>query len=212
MTAGVYRPRRNPANANGTTRWSTPAGRVSGADPGHDFEPTVAAAHRGCSVRGVGIATTLSSVGTMAHITRRSALRRVLGWPVAIGALATTGMAAFVLACRGRRRPQGVPVTPLANVPPGSAFRARLGEDPVIVVNVGGEIRAFAAVCTHEGCPLGWNPDQHLIRCPCHGGAYDTSGRVVDGPPPRALQRLPAEVADGTVFVSPTLSAAPALR
>ena len=136
-----------------------------------------------------------------AVLSRRAALGRLLGWPT-VAATLEAGIATVVQACRGRRPPRGVAVTPLANVPPGSAFRARIGEDPIIVVNVGGEIRAFAAVCTHEGCPLGWNPDQHLIRCPCHGGAYDTSGRVVDGPPPRPLSRLEAEVGDGTVFVS----------
>ena len=137
-----------------------------------------------------------------ARVSRRAALGWLLAWPAGVVALGTAALAIAIEACRRLRRPRGVAVTPLANVPPGSAFRARIGEDPIIVVNVGGEIRAFAAVCTHEGCPLGWNPDQHLIRCPCHGGAYDTSGRVVDGPPPRPLSRLDAEVGDGTVFVS----------
>jgi cytochrome b6-f complex iron-sulfur subunit len=146
---------------------------------------------------------------TTAVVSRRAALGRLLGWPAAVAALGTAATAGVVQACRRVRRAAGVPVAPLASVPPGSAFRARIGEDPIIVVNVGGEIRAFAAVCTHEGCPLGWNPDQHLIRCPCHGGAYDTSGRVVDGPPPRPLSRLDAEVDGGTVFVSPPPSTPP---
>jgi cytochrome b6-f complex iron-sulfur subunit len=64
-------------------------------------------------------------------------------------------------------------------------------------------VRAFRAVCTHEGCPLGWNAPQHLIRCPCHGGAYDTSGHVVSGPPPAPLTELRAVVEHGTIYVSP---------
>jgi Rieske Fe-S protein len=131
---------------------------------------------------------------------RRAVLRRVLEWPAA--GLGAAGTFAVLQACRRLRRPRGVPVTPLARVPPGAAFRARLGDHPIIVLNVGGEIRAFDAVCTHEGCPLGWNPDQRLIRCPCHGGAYDTTGKVVDGPPPAPLRRLEAEVGAGTVYVS----------
>src|SRR6185436_10265980 len=64
-------------------------------------------------------------------------------------------------------------------LPPGGGLRASLGGDEsAIVVNVDGAVRAFRAVCTHEGCPLGWNAQQHLIRCPCHGGAYDTNGHV----------------------------------
>ena len=71
----------------------------------------------------------------------------------------------------------------------------------MIVVNVSGTVRAFRAVCTHEGCPLGWNAQQHLIRCPCHGGAYDTSGRVVSGPPPAPLTELRAVVEHGSIYI-----------
>jgi len=136
-------------------------------------------------------------------MTRRTAISRLAGGPTAIVALAAAGLAAAVaLVVRPRRGPRGVPITPLATVPPGSAFRTRYGESPIIVLNVGGEIRAFDAVCTHEGCPLGWNPEQRLIRCPCHGGAYDVSGKVVDGPPPAPLHRLEAAVGSGMIFVS----------
>ena len=135
-------------------------------------------------------------------ISRRAALRGLLGWPAAVAALGASGLAAVGFAVRRLRRPRGVPVTPMAELPPGSAFRARYGDSPIIVLNVAGEIRAFDAVCTHEGCPLGWNPEQRLIRCPCHGGAYDVSGKVVDGPPPAPLHRLEAAVGDGMIFVS----------
>jgi Rieske Fe-S protein len=135
-------------------------------------------------------------------ISRRAALQGLMGWPAAIAGLGAAGLAAVGFAVLRLRRPRGVPVTTQAKVPPGSAFRARYGERPIIVLNVGGEIRAFDAVCTHEGCPLGWNPVQRLIRCPCHGGAYDTSGKVVDGPPPAPLHRLEAAVGDGMIFVS----------
>ena len=82
-------------------------------------------------------------------------------------------------------RLRGARLTPIARVdqvPPGSAYRTTHGDDPLILVNVGGTIATFLAVCTHEGCPLGWNSNQHLIRCPCHGSAFDTAGRVVNGP------------------------------
>ena len=133
------------------------------------------------------------------RISRRAALGR--GWRAATAALGAC-LAIVTIACRRSRRPRGVPVTSLDKVPPGSAFRTRQGESPIIVLNVEGEIRAFDAVCTHEGCPLGWNPAQRLIRCPCHGGAYDTAGRVVDGPPPAPLHRLEAEVGDGLIYVA----------
>src|SRR6478752_2492060 len=94
-----------------------------------------------------------------------------------------------------------VPIARLDQVPPGSAYRTTHGDDPLILVNVDGKVTTFLAVCTHEGCPLGWNAQQHLIRCPCHGSAYDTAGRVVSGPPPAPLTELKATVDHGTIYV-----------
>lgn len=81
-------------------------------------------------------------------------------------------------------------------------MRRPYGDESVIVLNDAGALRAFLAVCTHEGCPLGWNEQQHLIRCPCHGGAYDTHGKVVSGPPPAPLTELPVEVTKGMITVT----------
>jgi Rieske Fe-S protein len=136
-------------------------------------------------------------------ISRRAWLAQ-LGWRAAMAAVGGAVLAGVAVARRRSPRVRGVPVASLDQVPPGAAFRTRDADSPVIVLNVGGEIRAFDAVCTHEGCPLGWNPDQRLIRCPCHGGAYDTAGKVVDGPPPAPLHRLEAEVGDGVIYVALT--------
>ena len=96
-----------------------------------------------------------------------------------------------------------VRVAPLEKIPTGGAYRAKLvGDIPIILVNVDGEIRAFEAVCTHEGCPLGWNPTQHLIRCPCHGSAFDTRGQVVNGPAKLPLAAYEAIVERGQVSVA----------
>ncbi len=49
-------------------------------------------------------------------------------------------------------------------------------------------------ICTHLGCiPLGQRPtDERELDggwfCPCHGSAYDTSGRVRAGPAPLNLR------------------------
>ena len=86
-------------------------------------------------------------------------------------------------------------------LPPGSAYRLTHGDQPIVLVNVDGDVRAFLAVCTHEGCPLGWNPNQHLIRCPCHGSAFDTSGNVVNGPAKLPLTKLETIVDNQAVLL-----------
>ncbi len=44
-------------------------------------------------------------------------------------------------------------------------------------------------VCTHLGCiPLGHQGEYEGWFCPCHGSAYDTSGRIRKGPAPKNLE------------------------
>jgi len=50
-----------------------------------------------------------------------------------------------------------------------------------------GRLRAVSAKCTHEGCTLQYKADESLIWCACHNGRFDLDGRVLSGPPPRAL-------------------------
>lgn len=51
--------------------------------------------------------------------------------------------------------------------------------------------------CTHLGCPVAYAPGGDNFTCPCHGGGYDSLGRVTAGPPARPLDRLDVRVVDG---------------
>ena len=51
----------------------------------------------------------------------------------------------------------------------------------------GSDFIAFAANCTHLGCPVRWEAKAHLFMCPCHGGVYYEDGTVAAGPPPKPL-------------------------
>jgi ubiquinol-cytochrome c reductase iron-sulfur subunit len=43
-------------------------------------------------------------------------------------------------------------------------------------------------ICTHLGCvPIGNDGPYHGFFCPCHGSAYDTCGRIRQGPAPYNL-------------------------
>jgi len=60
-------------------------------------------------------------------------------------------------------------------------------------------------VCTHLGCvPLGAGEGENRgpfggYFCPCHGSAYDTAGRIRQGPAPRNLEVPPYEFNSDTV-------------
>lgn len=63
-----------------------------------------------------------------------------------------------------------------------------------------GAIIAIWNRCAHLGCPVSYSPGGDVYACPCHGGAYDSLGRVTSGPPPRPMDRFDVKIAraDGT--------------
>ena len=60
---------------------------------------------------------------------------------------------------------------------------------------------AFAANCTHLGCPVRWEKDAHLFMCPCHGGVYYADGAVAGGPPPKPLTQYAVRVYNNEVQI-----------
>jgi|JI10StandDraft_1071094.scaffolds.fasta_scaffold363354_3 Rieske Fe-S protein len=54
----------------------------------------------------------------------------------------------------------------------------------LVIRSEGGRYFAVNAICTHMSvCRLEWREDRQLLVCPCHGGAFDVYGNVVQGPP-----------------------------
>lgn len=62
-------------------------------------------------------------------------------------------------------------------------------------------VRALSSTCTHLGCRTIYDRQSRRILCPCHGGAYDAQGIVLEGPPPAPLSELQTRVENGQVFV-----------
>lgn len=83
-----------------------------------------------------------------------------------------------------------------------------VGDTPVCLVNVGGEVLAVHDVCTHALASLsaGWVEDDR-IECPRHGAQFSLrTGEVLTPPASRALPTFGVEVRDGRVLVDPTPS------
>lgn len=59
----------------------------------------------------------------------------------------------------------------------------------------------FAINCAHLGCPVRWFEQSQLFLCPCHGGAYYSTGDVAAGPPPRGLYKYAVRVDGDTVMI-----------
>jgi Rieske Fe-S protein len=62
------------------------------------------------------------------------------------------------------------------------------GESTAIYKDDDGHVQAFSAICTHQGCTVGFNAAEATWDCPCHGSRFATDGTVIQGP---ATKNLP---------------------
>ncbi|WP_129715837.1 FAD-dependent oxidoreductase [Pedobacter sp. SYP-B3415] len=53
-----------------------------------------------------------------------------------------------------------------------------------------GNVTALSPTCTHAGCIVSFNKFEQTWDCPCHGGRFDIDGRVITGPPQKALKQI----------------------
>ncbi|MEV6651889.1 FAD-dependent oxidoreductase [Streptomyces sp. NPDC051219] len=82
------------------------------------------------------------------------------------------------------------------DIRPGSGAVVRVeGRRCAVYRNDSGAVSAVSARCTHMGCLVGFNDDERVWECPCHGSRFATDGSVVQGPATRPLERrdIPAE-------------------
>jgi cytochrome b6-f complex iron-sulfur subunit len=77
---------------------------------------------------------------------------------------------------------------------------------PCILVRLGeNEFAAYSQSCTHLMCPVNYQHEKKQFHCPCHEGFFSAEdGRVLAGPPPRALPRYPVEIRNGEIWISPS--------
>ncbi|HSD52441.1 MAG TPA: Rieske 2Fe-2S domain-containing protein [Candidatus Methylomirabilis sp.] len=90
-----------------------------------------------------------------------------------------------------------------AEVKTNSGRIFKFGSQPGILVKTpSGELRAFAATCTHLNCTVQYREEKQDIWCACHNGIYDLNGKNVSGPPPRPLEGYKVNVKGDQVIVS----------
>lgn len=129
-------------------------------------------------------------------ITRRHALGGAAGLGLGLPLLAACGGDGGSTAtdpASGVNAEAGAALTTTDAVPVGSGVI--LADEKVVVTQpTEGDFKAYANICTHQGCALeSISPEG--IRCPCHGSVFDVAtGEPVSGPADSALSELPITV------------------
>ncbi|KZE90327.1 Cytochrome b6-f complex iron-sulfur subunit [Agromyces sp. NDB4Y10] len=103
------------------------------------------------------------------------------------GASGGSGGGATTAPSTGAADAAGEEVAALADIPVGGSIDATIGGEPVLLAQpTAGEVVAYSAICTHQGCVVAAAGSK--FECPCHGSIFDAAtGDVEVGP---ALQPL----------------------
>ena len=90
------------------------------------------------------------------------------------------------------------------DVPPGTMQMAWVdGVDPVVVVNVDGDIRAFQGICSHEYFELDKGfLTRDSLTCALHLSRFDLdSGDALDPPAEIPIVRYPVVIEAGRILI-----------
>ncbi len=88
------------------------------------------------------------------------------------------------------------------DVPAGGAFKVNVNDTPVIVIHHPNKgYIALSRVCTHLGCLVDYDSATGRIICPCHGANFTVEGKVISGPAPRPLKKMPLLLKGDSILI-----------
>ncbi len=129
---------------------------------------------------------------------RREVLQMVgVGVTAVIAALAAGGLKKSIPVPK-----TGVKIVDLSAFPVGSyaQFTAPDGS-PAYLFRTKAGVFAYSAICTHQGCTVGYNPSSNTFDCPCHGGKFNPAngGAVLAGPPLAPLASIKVAIQGNSI-------------
>lgn len=91
-----------------------------------------------------------------------------------------------------------IEIAPASELPNGQRLFVDIGDRPIVIFNLAGQLFAISDVCTHDDGPLG---DGELrgfnIVCPRHGAEFDVrTGKVMQLPAVVDIPAYPVRVVD----------------
>ena len=100
----------------------------------------------------------------------------------------------------------------LSDIPENTLHKATLGQDPILLVRRGDDVRAYAGTCPHAGAPLeqGALCGDRLI-CPWHKAVFALDdGALLEPPALAPLSRYEVRVSGGIAEITGAILPAPA--
>jgi 3-phenylpropionate/trans-cinnamate dioxygenase ferredoxin component len=96
-----------------------------------------------------------------------------------------------------------VEIAPASELPSGERLFVEIGDKPIVIFNIAGQLFAIGDVCSHDDGPLGDGTlEGNNIVCPRHGAEFDVrTGKVMSMPAVVDIPAYPVQVRDGTIFV-----------
>ncbi len=98
-----------------------------------------------------------------------------------------------------------VKVAQTDDLAPGEMKLVEIGDEQILLCNIGGQFHAVSDVCTHAQCSLSEGYlDDALVECPRHGSVFDVrTGQVRNPPADEPLPVYQVRVQGKDVLVGP---------
>ena len=98
----------------------------------------------------------------------------------------------------------GVKIASASAISVGSSFQFtdRQGSPAYLLQPASGKYLAYSAVCTHQGCIVGFDSGSDTFQCPCHGAGFaGQTGQVIAGPAPLPLTQIQVVESAGYIYM-----------
>ena len=91
---------------------------------------------------------------------------------------------------------------PLSDLKESQALFFEREGTQIVLIYTNKEPKAYDAACTHLGCLVSWDQNDHVFRCPCHGAVFDDQGAAVKGPVNMPLKKIKFEINKGVLVIA----------
>ena len=96
-----------------------------------------------------------------------------------------------------------VEIAPASELPDGERMFVDIGDAPIVIFNIAGQLFAIGDVCTHDDGPLGDGDIEGFnVVCPRHGAEFDVrTGKVTSMPAVVDIPAYPVRIVEGIIEI-----------